>query len=206
MTAGQCSRQEPFADPCRVLAVGVYRQVCGGGRSSAEVEVIDGRTIANLSNSIFGSDSVKIRNSAKHNRRSEISPTRIAPSACSEQATNFRNPCPLWVISGHCCLSSERQLLLESGRQLRAVLMSAKCANSGHRSARVHRTERWSSLLTDRACSTRFFNLLFNGGHIETGTALHRWEIDERLRRLRYLLLDENETPELVGEPVVIGD
>src|SRR5262245_51054154 len=74
------------------------------------------------------------------------------------------------------------------------------------RSARVHRAERRSSLLTDRACSNRFFNLLLDSGHIETGTALHRWEIDERLRRLRHLLLDEHEAPELVGEPVVIGD
>src|SRR5262249_12760415 len=76
----------------------------------------------------------------------------------------------------------------------------------GGRSAGVHRAERRPSLLTDRACSNRFFNLLLNSGHIETGTALHRREVDERLRRLRYLLLDEHEAPELVGEPVVIGD
>src|SRR5262245_44067357 len=78
--------------------------------------------------------------------------------------------------------------------------------NTRRRSARVHRAERRSSLLTDRACSNRFFNLLLNSSHIETGTTLHRWEIDERLRRLRHLLLDEHEAPELVGEPVVIGD
>src|SRR6516165_2850243 len=79
-------------------------------------------------------------------------------------------------------------------------------ANSRRRSARVYRVEAACLLLTDRACSNRFFNLLLNSGHIETGAALHRWEIDKRLRRLRHLLLDENEAPELVGEPVVIGD
>src|SRR5262245_2632174 len=96
--------------------------------------------------------------------------------------------------------------LYPDSRRLRAVAALRVRANNGSRSARVHRAERWSSLLTDRTCSNRFFNLLLNSGHIEAGTSLHRWEIDERLRRLRHLLLHEHEAPELVGEPVVIGD
>ena len=61
-------------------------------------------------------------------------------------------------------------------------------------------------LLADRTRSDGFVDLRLDGGHIEAGAALHRREVDQRLRRLPHDLLHEHETPELVGEPVVIGD
>src|SRR5882672_3357824 len=42
--------------------------------------------------------------------------------------------------------------------------------------------------------------------HVETRALLHRRELDEALRRLADLLLDEDEAPELVGEPVIVGE
>src|SRR5262249_31524622 len=140
---------------------------------------------------------------------------RACPSASSAvrfistPMRRMRSPCCARAASGHAATEPANTLmksrrLMQPPPGLTTTLIYRKMQPSRH--ARVHRAERRSSLLTDRACSNRFFNLLLNSGHIETGTALHRWEIDERLRCLRYLLLDEHEAPELVGEPVVIGD
>ena len=54
-------------------------------------------------------------------------------------------------------------------------------------------------LLRHRALGDGFVDLRLDSRHIETGSALHRWEVDQRLRRLANHLLDENETPELIA-------
>jgi hypothetical protein len=76
------------------------------------------------------------------------------------------------------------------------------------RSVRVCRTERDYQLflLAHRTLGDGFVDLRLDGRHIEAGAALHRREVDQRLRRLAHDLLDEHETPELVDEPIVKGD
>src|SRR5271154_1093914 len=60
--------------------------------------------------------------------------------------------------------------------------------------------------MCDRASGDSFIDLRLDGGHIETAAGLHRREVDHRLRRLTHDLLDKHETPELVGEPVIVRD
>ena len=47
-------------------------------------------------------------------------------------------------------------------------------------------------------------DLIFDRIQIEACGLLHWREFDERLSRLRHDLLDKNEAPELVGDPVVV--
>jgi hypothetical protein len=54
------------------------------------------------------------------------------------------------------------------------------------------------SLLSHRTRRDGLFDLLLDDYHIETSTGLHRWKIDERLRRFPHDLLDENKAPALV--------
>ena len=61
-------------------------------------------------------------------------------------------------------------------------------------------------LLRVPVCRDRRLDLRLDRLHVEARPLLHRRELDEGLRGLRDLLLDEDETPELVREPVVVGE
>src|SRR5271165_3533488 len=75
------------------------------------------------------------------------------------------------------------------------------------RSARYRQAEQNCSerLFAHCAFCDRFVDRSLDRRHIEARAALHRREVDQGLRRLRHFLLNEYETPEFVGEPVVIG-
>src|SRR5262249_41188693 len=70
-------------------------------------------------------------------------------------------------------------------------------------------TLRLTSSLVDsfrRASGSRLVDLGFHGRQVEAGALLHRWEVDGRLGELGHFFLHEYEAPELVGEPVVVGE
>src|SRR5215813_5369257 len=82
--------------------------------------------------------------------------------------------------------------------------------------ARVHRIRKplsWSEGLSAKADQELlggprghlFLQLLLQGFEIEARALLHRRELEEGLRLPRDLVLDEHEAPELVREPVVVG-
>src|SRR6266478_7675511 len=50
------------------------------------------------------------------------------------------------------------------------------------------------------------FDLRLHGFKIEARALLHGWEVDGSLGQFAHHLLHEHETPELVSEPVVVGD
>ena len=75
---------------------------------------------------------------------------------------------------------SRQDAWLAGGRKAHFKLRKPMTSNnaSQFRSARTERN--WQlSLMPNRACGNRFLDLLLNGGHIETGAGLHRWEIDQ---------------------------
>jgi hypothetical protein len=51
-----------------------------------------------------------------------------------------------------------------------------------------------------------FLDLCLHGLHVERRTGLQRRELDGALRRCADDFLDEDEAPELVGEPVVVRE
>src|SRR5262249_27279218 len=69
------------------------------------------------------------------------------------------------------------------------------------------RSETWpGELLAHPAGCDCLLDRLLHGRHIEASSRLHRRKFDEGLRSLRNFLLNESEAPELIDEPVVVGD
>ena len=99
--------------------------------------------------------------------------------------------CPLCAISRH-------------SRPLASLLVQAVRRPERHK-ARSGRTSSVASLVA-RFGGHGFLDLSLDGFQIEARAGLHRWKVDRCLGKLSHDLLDEHETPELEGEPVVIGD
>ena len=74
------------------------------------------------------------------------------------------------------------------------------------RAVRLSDEQRGLSVLLAGLCGYCRLDLRFHRLHVEARAFLHRRELDDALGCFCNLLLHEDETPELVGEPVVVSE
>jgi class 3 adenylate cyclase len=74
------------------------------------------------------------------------------------------------------------------------------------RAAHLSDEQRGLSVLLARLRGYSRLNLRFHRLHVEARAFLHWRELHDALGRFCNLLLHEDETPELVGEPVVVSE